>query len=435
MARSFTLRRLTLLVVIGLALLGVWRYRSSGGSITNFRLAEVSKGDITVTISATGTVEPEEVINVGAQVAGLISAFGKDKNGKQLDYGSEVEEGGILAQIDDSLYKTDVAQAEAQLKHSQADVLQMKAKLSQADRDWKRAQKLTNSEAISQSSVDAYRAAYDTAQANLAVADAELAQSVAALEKAKRNLGYCTITSPVRGVIIDRRVNIGQTVVSSLNAPSLFLLAKDLRRMQVWVSVNEADIGNIRLGQPVTFTVEAFPGEVFHGEVAKIRLNATMTQNVVNYTVEVTTDNSSGRLLPYLTANVRFEVSKASGVMLVPNAALRWTPAADLVSPEEKSAKGKRDRGATEAKSEGAAEKSSERGLIWLPDGKFVSSRRVQILGTDGVVTQIQGEVEEGAKVVIGVERAEDTAKGSTNPFAVQMPNRRNGMGGGRGGR
>src|SRR5208337_2698142 len=142
-------------------------------------------------------------------------------------------------------------------------------------------------------------------------------QAQATLKKAQDNLSYCTIISPVKGVIIDRRVNIGQTVVSSLNTPSLFLIAKDLNRLQVWVSVNEADIGRIHPGQPATFTVDAYPGEVFPGEVGKVRLNATMTQNVVTYTVEINTDNSGGKLLPYLTANVNFLAGEATNALLV----------------------------------------------------------------------------------------------------------------------
>jgi HlyD family secretion protein len=217
----------------------------------------------------------------------------------------------------------------------------LKAKLNQAERDWQRAQKLGPSDALAQSTYDAYRSAYDTAVANVAVgkaailqAKASLAQAEAVLRRAQRNLGYCTIKSPVKGVIIDRSVNIGQTVVASLNAPSLFLIAKDLKRMQVWVAVNEADIGKIRPGLPVTFTVDAFPGETFRGEVGKVRLNASMTQNVVTYTVEIVTDNSSGRLLPYLTANVQFELDRRTNVLMVPNAALRWKPSAEQVAPE-----------------------------------------------------------------------------------------------------
>jgi len=227
-----------------------------------FSTAPVTRGDLVVTISATGTVEPEEVIDVGAQVAGQILSFGKDGSGKPIDYGSAVDEGTVLAQIDDSLYAADAAEAAAQVQQAgagreraQADLEQMKAKLYQAQRDWERAQKLGPSEALAESSYDAYQSAYETAKANVAVdeaaiaqAQATLTQAQAALQRAQRNLSYCTIKSPAKGVIIDRRVNIGQTVVASLNAPSLFPLAKDLKRMQVWVAVNEADIGNIHPG-------------------------------------------------------------------------------------------------------------------------------------------------------------------------------------------
>src|SRR5215831_2594864 len=151
---------------------------------------------------------------------------------------------------------------------------------------------------------------------------------------------YCTIISPVKGIIIDRRVNIGQTVVSSLSTPSLFLIAKDLTRIQVWVSVNEADIGNVHPGQPVTFTIDAFPNQVFHGQITNIRLNATMTQNVVTYTVAVTTDNADGKLLPYLTANVRFVTGSRHNVLVVPNAALRWQPQSNQIAPQFRPAEG-----------------------------------------------------------------------------------------------
>ena len=179
---------------------------------------------------------------------------------------------------------------------------------------------------------------------------------------------------------MDRRVNIGQTVVSSLNAPSLFLLAKDLNRLQVWVSVNEADIGRIKPGQPVTFTVDAQPGDVFPGQVGKIRLNATMTQNVVTYTVEVDTDNSGGKLFPYLTANVTFIVGERKNVLLVPNAALRWTPKLSQVVAEFRGSPKKAPgpeappqvKPATKA---GKEEKT--RGLVWVPEGALV--RPVQV--------------------------------------------------------
>ena len=202
-----------------------------------YRTTEVKRGDLTATIGATGTVEPEEVVDVGAQVAGKINSFGTDTSGVEVDYGSVVEEGTVLAQIDDSLYTAEVAQASAQLMQAKAsvqraaaDLEQMKAKLFQAQRDWERAQKLGPSEALAQSSYDAYKSGYEAAKANVEVGEAAIeqekasvSQAEAVLQRAQRNLGYCTIKSPVKGVIIDRRVNIGQTVVSSLNAPSLFL--------------------------------------------------------------------------------------------------------------------------------------------------------------------------------------------------------------------
>lgn len=428
--------------ILGLCIsAGAWFFSCSNSKNSLFRTVLVQRGDLLATISATGTVEPEEVIDVGAQVAGRINSFGKDKNGKAIDYGSVVEEGTVLAQIDDSLYSAEVAMAGAQLQQARAsvqraesDLVQLKAKLFQAERDWDRAQKLgPSSKALAESSYDGYKSAYETAKANIAVGEATIAQArgavaqaQATLQRAERNLGYCTIKSPVKGVIIDRRVNIGQTVVASLNAPSLFLLAKDLKRMQVWVSVNEADIGNIHPGQPVSFTVDTYPGQVFRGEVGKIRLNATMTQNVVTYTVEVVTDNADGRLLPYLTANVQFEISRSSNVLLVPNAALRWFPRPEQVASKfrsmiDSSGNGNLE-GITQQSVEPAAQTGAKnrQGLLWVQDGKYVRPIKVRIGPTDGTMTEVQGdELKDGQEVVVAEQRqtAED---GTASPFAPQ---------------
>ncbi|HEV2688354.1 MAG TPA: efflux RND transporter periplasmic adaptor subunit, partial [Bryobacteraceae bacterium] len=317
-----------------------------------YRTAEVKRGDLLATISATGTLEPEEVVDVGAQVAGQIMKFGADPHhpDKLIDYGTEVEEGTVLASIDDALYKADVIQQQANLdqsvaneQHAQADLVQANAKLVEATNNWDRAQKVGPAPRgpLTENDYDAFRSAFLSAQATVTVAQASIAQAKASitqaqasLERSQRNLAYCTITSPVKGTIIDRRVNVGQTVVASLNAPSLFLIAKDLKRIQVWASVNEADVGNVHAGQKVTFGVDAFPGEMFKGSVGKVRLNAQMAQNVVTYTVEVNTDNENGRLLPYMTANLAFEVDSKSNVVLVPNAALRWFPQQQEIAPE-----------------------------------------------------------------------------------------------------
>ncbi len=403
----------------------VWSvYRSRNGGV-EFRTVEVQRGDLVAVISATGTLQPEEVVDVGAQVAGKIVAFGKDRSGKAVDYGSTVEPGMVLAQIDDALYAADVAAAKAQmeqskasLKRTEADLGQLKAKLFQAERDWQRAKKLGPSEALSQSDFDAAQSAYEIAKANVAVGQAAIvqakdavAQAAAALRRVEQNWSYCTIKSPVKGVIIDRRVNIGQTVVASLNAPSLFLIAKDLKRMQLWVAVNEADIGNIRPGMPVSFTVDAYPGEVFQGEVGKVRLNATMTQNVVTYTVEVITDNSDGRLLPYLTANVKFLVSERHNVLLVPNAALRWTPTPEQVAPKYRQ--------------QPPAGKEEEKGTktLWVPQGRGVKPVAVQAGVTDGSWTEVQGEgVQAKLQVVMGEQTKEaGKADSAASPFAPQL--------------
>lgn len=428
------------LIVVVLAVIGtgVWWFRSKVDKGPTFRTAPLKRGDLVSTISATGTVEPQEVVDVGTQVAGLVKTFGKDKHGKAIDYGSVVEEGTILAKIDDSLYAATVESAKAQFQQAvankvsaDANVLQMKAKLLQAKQDWGRAQKLGPSDALAQSAYDQFQANYEVAKANLAAAEASVeqtkaaqAQTRASLTTAQINLSYCTITSPVKGVIIDRRVNIGQTVVSSLSAPSLFLIAKDLKRIQVWVSVNEADIGSISKGQLVTFTVDAYPDRVFQGQVDKVRLNATMTQNVVTYTVEVNTDNDDGKLLPYLTANARFSTGRRQDVLMVPNAALRWAPRPDQIAPEarqkphSRAESPKRDR----SRSHDTGEVAQPRGTIWVEQGKFVRPVRVKIGLTDGQFTEVEGkDLSEGMHVIVS-EAVREATSGSSTDRSPLMP-------------
>jgi HlyD family secretion protein len=439
-------RILAIVIVAVLAVLALTfsLRRTSRGKSAGFKTVQVKRGDLQATISATGTVEPEEVVDIGAQVAGRIVVFGKDEHGQEIDYGSVVQAGTVLARIDDALYVADAAAAKAQLtqakaavQKAQADLGQMQAKLLQADNDWARARKLGPSDALSKTDFDAARATYEVAKANLGVGKAAIeqakgtvAQAEATLKRALQNLSYCTIVSPVKGVIIDRRVNIGQTVVSSLNAPSLFLLAKDLNRLQVWVSVNEADIGRIKPGQPVTFTVDAHPGEAFPGKVGKIRLNATMTQNVVTYTVEVDTDNSGGKLFPYLTANVTFIVGESKDVLLVPNAALRWTPTEAQVVEEfrgspQKAKKAKKSKAPTEVKpavTSGQEEKAPS--LVWVPQGDLVRPVQVTLGLSDGSLTEVSSpELKAGTLVVVGEKssQANGAPAPGGSPFTPQI--------------
>ncbi len=433
--------KLTLTIVAILLLAGgwgLWQRRAHAAHKPAFRETPVKRGDLFVTITATGTLEPEEVVDVGAQVEGLINVFGKDKNGKTIDYGSVVEEGTVLAKIDDCLYAADVALAKAQLEQdkagevrAEAELDQMKAKLAQAEADWNRAQKLGPSEALAPTTYDSYKANYQIAKANVALDEAALkqvrattVQAAFSLEKVQRTLDYCTIASPVKGIIIDRRVTIGQTVVSSFSAPSLFLIAKDLKRMQVWVSVNEADIGSIHPGQQVSFTVDAFPNRTFQGKVGKVRLNATMTQNVVTYTVEVNTDNSDGLLLPYLTSNAQFLSGERHGVLLVPNAALRWHPQIDLISPEFRESVAAQKAASHHPPSEDSPEPHHP-ATVWVEDGEFVKPVEVTVGLSDGIDTEVDGkDLSEKQHVILGMQMAFDVTDSdpANNPFAPKNP-------------
>jgi HlyD family secretion protein len=422
----------TILVVLAGGV-GVWQWHARNGHKWLFRTALVNRGDLVATINATGTIEPVEVVDIGAQVEGLVTSFGQDTNGNPIDYGSIVEEGTILAKIDESVYAADLAVSKAQVEEDKAGEVsaianaeEMKAKLVQAEADWKRTQDLVHSQLLPLSTYDSTKATYEVAKAGVAVAEASLAQAKATtlqaealLSKAQRNLDFCTIKSPVKGVIIDRRVNIGQTVVSSLNAPSLFLIARDLTKMQIWVAVNEADVGRIVPGAPVTFVCDTFPGREFSGTVGKVRLNATMTQNVVMYTVEVNTENADNVLLPYLTANVHFVVQKESNALLVPNAALRWSPSSPVeVAPEARSSK---PADTTERGDPGGSKKSQsskERfGVVWLKDGDFVRPVEVKLGASDGAATAVVSDnVREGQEIVTG-ETMEIAQAGIQNPF------------------
>ena len=393
--------------------------RATSNSVMFLRTIPIQRGDLQSTVNATGTLQPQEVVNVGSQVAGLIVKFGDDPNtpSKYVDYCSIVEQDAVLAWIDPTFYEAAVEQAEAMLQSAEANLLQLEARLRQAENEYKRQEPMRESGAISESEYDMAKADFEIAKANVEIGKAAIRQSQAQVNTARINLGYCLIKSPVRGTIIERRVNIGQTVVASLNAPSLFLIAKDLSKMEVWTSVNEADIGKIKLDMPVRFTVDARDDEVFRGFVTQIRMNAQMTQNVVTYTVVVTTDNSDGLLLPYLTANVHFEVETRPQVLLVPNVALRWSPDVSQLDPSVN----RTILDEPVAKKEG-------KGRIWVTEGdNRVRPMDVIVGASDGSVTEICGNVLlEGLLVVIGEDDTPDGNKdeGTSNPFLPKFPRR-----------
>lgn len=467
--RKYVLPSLFLVFVVsGVA---IWLSSTTSASPVSFRTERIGKGELLAAVSATGTLEPVEVLDVGAQVVGQIKEFGTGADGKTIDYGSPVEPGTVLARIDDSLYKAQVEQSRALLRSAErqldsakakvdsakakveqananvqradADLKAAKAKSNQTSRDWERAKQTEGS--ISQADFDAARANYESnlagvgvaeaatvqaraaevdsraavidAEAAVGTAEAAVAKAKADLQRDETSLSYCTIASPVKGTIIDRRVTIGQTVQSSFNAPSLFLIAKDLKKIEVWASVNEADISQVRFGQAVRFSVDAYPNETFHGTVARTRLNATNTQNVVIYTVEVLTDNADGRLLPYMTANLQFEVDKRNDAVLVPNSALRYRPSPQAIAPEVKASKEKGNNKAAE----GDGDKAGH-GIVWVPDDTgHVRLIRLRIGLTDGNNTEVLGgELELGASVVVGESKPGSVGSSEvTNPFAA----------------
>ena len=401
--------------------------KSAPGKIV-FNYETLSKGDIIRSISATGTVEPEELINVGAQVNGRIMSFGIDLDGKTVDYGSRVKKGDVLALIDDVTYKSDLqtaraakAQAEASILSAEASIKECAANEVLAKNNWTRAEKLSKEKIMAESEADSARATYESAiaqsekaKASLAQAKASLLSAEASLVKAERNLEYCSIVSPVDGIIIDRRVSIGQTVVSNQTASSIFLVAKDFKKMQVWVSVNEADIGDIKPGMEVQFTCDAFPNEFFKGVVHRIRMNATLSSNVVTYIVEVNADNDNLRLIPYLTANVKFIRDARRGVLNVPNAVLRFRPDSSIVEGE-----------IPQYKLPGEA-------IIYVEknSGKLTPVKVKVGLNNGANAEIISEELVEGTKIVVGVTESIKNVAPQTgdtkNPFLPTPPKRSN---------
>jgi HlyD family secretion protein len=407
---------LLLAVLWGGGACGIWYWNDQRSQSVTYRTVTIKRGDLHSTINATGTLEPEEVVDVGAQVAGLIESFGTDPNNpsKAVTYGTKVEAGSVLARLDSALFHARVDQARGRVAKAKADIEQAQAKLRQAEREFQRAKKLLERRTVSQEDYDSDLAAYEAAQATLSLNESELLVAQADLEEATVNLGYTTIRSPVRGIVLDRRINIGQTVVASLNAPSLFLIAKDLSRLEIWSSVNETDIGSIHEGQNARFTVGTLPREEFTGKVSKIRLNASMSQNVVTYTVVISVDNASGRLLPYLTARIRFEVQKRDHVLLVPCAALRWAPRVQDVVPEDRGAYSlllsRRGAGNGQAGSTQSPNDDDSAGTLWIRRGDLVKPVHVSVGLSDGSSAEIScGGLDEGAEIVVGASRTDSS--------------------------
>ena len=292
----------------------LWKKTPTEDTAPKFKTEKIARGDIIQTITANGTLNPVVVINVGTQISGTIQKL-------HVNFNDQVTAGQILAELDPSLLG-------ATLKQSQANLANAEANLRLAKTKETRARKLVAQDFVVQSQLDEAVGALDAAQAQIKLAKAQI-------ERDEANLRYCTIRSPISGIVIARPVDIGQTVAASFQTPTLFQIAQDLKVMQIDTSVAEADIGKIKLQQAVSFSVDTFPDKNFSGAVKQIRLNPTIQQNVVTYNVVIAADNSEGTLLPGMTAHVQINTQRHENVLRVANAALRYKPSdADLAAKE-----------------------------------------------------------------------------------------------------
>ncbi|MBS0218480.1 MAG: efflux RND transporter periplasmic adaptor subunit [Proteobacteria bacterium] len=310
-------------VVLGVVVLlggGAWwfKHRAASGQ-TGYRTQAVDRGDIRVSISSTGTLSAISTVTVGSQVSGQLTEV-------LVDFNSKVKKGQVIARIDPSTYETQIVQGNAQIASAQAQLKQNQATLANATLVYQRNARLGAQKLVAQSDVDQARAAMLQAQAQVNSAQAAIRQQTASTQTTRLNLDRTVIRSPVDGVVLTRAVEPGQTVAASLQAPTLFTIAEDLSKMKIQLTVDESDIGQVKAGQNVNFTVDAFPNRQFSGVVSQVQMAATTTNNVVTYPVLVTVDNSDGTLLPGLTVNAEIEVSRQPNVLRVANAALRYKP-------------------------------------------------------------------------------------------------------------
>ena len=365
--------------------------RTPADTAPNYRTATVKRDTVIQAIRATGTVEPIKEVAVGTQVNGRILNL-------YVDFNSIVTNDQIIAIIDPAVYEANHARDCAQLASNQAGVEQTAAKLALAEKDLVRKSELANRNMLSKADLDAALAERDALAAQLKVTQASVEQSQAAVKLSKTNLDYCTIRSPVNGVVIARNVDEGQTVVSSMNAQQLYQIATDLKRIQVQASVPEADVGQIRTDQPVTFTVDAYR-DTFRGTVKQIRLSATTVQNVVTYPVIVEADNPDEKLFPGMTANISIEVARKENAQTVPAAALRFAPTnlvTDIRGPK-----------------------------IWMLDQNGEPQATSVKLGiSDGTQIVIENPIDlENREVVLGFQTANTAAAaGPKNPFMPTPP-------------
>jgi len=436
---------MSLLVISALTAGGVVYYRATARAETPlYTTAAVTRGNVVDTVQATGTLEAVTTVQVGTQVSGTIQSL-------HADFNSQVRKGQVIARLDPSLLQAQVDQAQATILRLEADVDRARVAVDDAPVKLRRAQQLFAAQLLPAVDLETAETTARQAEASLKSAQAQVTQARGSLNQNQVNLSHTVITAPVDGIVISRNVDVGQTVAASMSAPTLFVIAKDLRNMQVDASIDESDIGRIKTGQAVTFKVDAYPRDTFTGTVSQVRLAPVVQQNVVSYVTVISVPNDELKLKPGMTANVTVEIARADDVLRVANAALRFQPPADAAAPKTDAAAPKTTGTTDQNRAPGDAMRTSadgahrrngsggERGFrVWVQrDGQLVPLR-VRTGITDGTTTAIVGgDVEEGMQIVTGLTAAQTTVRtqNAGSPFIPQRPggNRPQGGAGNRG--
>lgn len=400
-------------VVIALAAGGYFAWaKLSHEAAPPYRFTTVERGDIRAAVAATGALSAVTTVQVGTQVSGRVVAT-------YADFNDRVKEGQLIARIDPTLLEQAVRDAQAGLERN-------RALYEQADVEYQRNLNLFEQKVLTEIE-------FNTSKFGRAVAVANVKSAQVALERARQNLAYTEIFAPIDGIVVERNVDVGQTVAASLSAPQLFLIANDLSHMQILASVAESDIGSIKEAQPVTFTVQAWPDDTFTGTVKKVRLQSTTTENVVSYTAVIEVANPEAKLLPGMTASVDFITGEAKDVLTVANAALRFRPTQEMIEAVRVQS-GDEARPASAgsragAGNPGAAKRPANATVLWYLDaaGKLARAR-VRTGLTDGQRTEVTGDaVDAGLAVIVGVTQATSGAA-STNPFQAPTQGRPRGF-------
>jgi HlyD family secretion protein len=421
MKRKLTLAVL-LVTVTGLSTAAMYGRRGSGAPVVTTDVT--SRGSVVHVVSASGTIEAVETVQVGTQVSGTVQTL-------YADFNSIVRKGQILARLDPSLIQADINRAQANLQGAEADRERLVVTLNDAQTKLARAKELAARQLIATSDLEAAEIAQKTADAQVKAASAQVTQARAALSQAQVNLSKTIITSPIDGIVISRSVDVGQTVAASLQAPTLFTLAADLSRMQLKASIDESDLGNIKDGQTVTFRVDAYPTDTFRGVVQQVRLNPVVDQNVVTYAAIVSAPNEQLKLKPGMTANLTVEVARRDDVLRVPAAALRFKPSQAVIAalgqpaPAASAPAAGPSASDTTAKPVGTSGRpqAADRGTLWVYDGETLRAVPVKTGISDGVNTEIvDGNINEGTMVATRVTFPGATASAPATPTGSGNP-------------